>query len=50
MRVSKEAVRRVIAAGLAGDEDLVRACYGSEDFRTGVAAFVDKKEPQWRGR
>jgi enoyl-CoA hydratase/carnithine racemase len=50
MRASKEAIRRVIAAGLANDEDLVRACYGSEDFRAGVAAFVDKKEPRWRGR
>src|SRR3954471_6362784 len=31
MRVSKEAVRRLLHAGLADDEDLVRAAYGSED-------------------
>jgi enoyl-CoA hydratase len=50
MRVSKEAIRRLIAAGLPDGDDLVRTCFGSEDFRTGVAAFVEKKEPQWRGR
>jgi enoyl-CoA hydratase/carnithine racemase len=50
MRVSKEAIRRLLHAGLPGDADLVRAAYGSEDFRTGVRAFVDKREPQWRGR
>jgi enoyl-CoA hydratase/carnithine racemase len=50
MRVSKEAVRRLLHAGLADDEDLVRAAYGSDDFRLGVRAFVDKQEPQWTGR
>jgi enoyl-CoA hydratase len=50
MRVSKEAIRRLLHAGLPGDEDLVRACYGSEDFRIGVRAFVDKREPEWTGR
>jgi len=50
MRVSKEAIRRLLHAGLPDDADLVRACYGSEDFRIGVRAFVDKREPQWTGR
>ena len=50
MRVSKEAIRRLLGAGLPDGDDLVRACFGSEDFRTGVNAFLDKKEPQWRGR
>ncbi len=50
MRVSKEAMRRLLLAGLPDGDDLVRECYGSEDFRTGVNAFVEKKEPQWRGR
>jgi enoyl-CoA hydratase/carnithine racemase len=50
MRVSKEAIRRLTHAGLAPDDDLVRACYGSDDFRLGVRAFVDKKEPVWTGK
>jgi hypothetical protein len=28
----------------------VRACYGSDDFRIGVDAFVGKREPQWTGK
>jgi enoyl-CoA hydratase/carnithine racemase len=49
MRVSKEAIRRILHAGLPDGEDLVRACYGSEDFRIGVKAFVEKQEPAWTG-
>src|SRR5262245_13229370 len=50
MRVSKEAIRRLLHAGLPDGDDLVRACYGSDDFRTGVTAFVEKRDPQWTGR
>ena len=50
MRVSKEAIRRLMHAGLPDGDDLVRACYGSDDFRTGVQAFVEKREPQWTGK
>jgi enoyl-CoA hydratase len=50
MRVSKEAIRRLLHAGLPDGDDLVQACYGSEDFRQGVRAFVDKREPTWQGR
>jgi enoyl-CoA hydratase len=50
MRVSKEAIRRLVHAGLPGGEDLVRAAWGSDDFRLGVRAFVEKREPQWTGR
>jgi enoyl-CoA hydratase len=50
MRVTKEALRRLAQAGLPDGDDLIRACYGSEDFHTGVRAFVEKRTPQWRGR
>jgi enoyl-CoA hydratase len=49
MRVSKEAIRRIIHAGLPDGDDLSRACYGSEDFRIGMRAFMDKRAPQWTG-
>ncbi|MET0670026.1 MAG: enoyl-CoA hydratase/isomerase family protein [Xanthobacteraceae bacterium] len=50
MRVTKEAMRRLLHASFLDGDDLVRQAFGSEDFRTGVAAFVEKKEPQWRGK
>ena len=50
MRVSKEAIRRLLHAGIANGDDLVRETYGSEDFRAGVRAFVEKREAVWTGR
>ena len=50
MRVSKEAIRRILQAGLPDGDDLVRACYDSDDFRLGVNAFVEKREPIWTGK
>jgi enoyl-CoA hydratase len=49
MRVAKESIRRLVEALPAG-EDLVRAAYGSEDFRAGVRAFLAKQQPNWTGR
>ena len=49
MRVTKEAIRRLQHAGLPDGDDLVRACYGSDDFRAGVKAFVEKRPVQWSG-
>jgi enoyl-CoA hydratase/carnithine racemase len=49
MRVSKEAIRRIVQAGLPAGDDLMRACYGSKDFRIGVEAFMGKRAPEWTG-
>lgn len=49
MRAAKEAMRRLTAAGCPDGEDLIRACYGSRDFRLGVEAFLQKQRPVWTG-
>ncbi|MDB5933638.1 MAG: Enoyl-CoA hydratase [Massilia sp.] len=49
MRVSKEAIRRVVQEGLPQGEDLIRAAYGSADFKIGVDSFMQKKRPEWTG-
>jgi enoyl-CoA hydratase/carnithine racemase len=48
-RVSKEAIRRVVAETVPQGDDLVNACYGSHDFKIGVTAFLDKQKPVWTG-
>jgi enoyl-CoA hydratase len=50
MRVSKQAIARVLHAVPLDADDLLRECYGSRDFHVGVRAFIDKQEPQWAGR
>lgn len=50
MRASKIALRRLRDHTLPPGEDLVAMCYGSEDFREGVTAFLDKRPPRWQGR
>ncbi|MFD2646246.1 enoyl-CoA hydratase/isomerase family protein [Devosia albogilva] len=50
LRVSKEAMRRLSPREIDPADDLVSLIYGSEDFRRGVTAFVNKNKPEWVGR
>jgi enoyl-CoA hydratase len=50
MRVSKQAIGRILASGTVDGDDLVRECYASDDFHHGVEAFVAKRKPGWTGR
>ena len=46
----KELARRLdAAAGEVEAEDVYRRCYGSADFREGVAAFLARRTPRWSG-
>jgi enoyl-CoA hydratase/carnithine racemase len=48
MRATKEALRR-LRDSLPPDEDLIRMCYESQDFREGMDAFLTKRAPVWQG-
>ena len=50
LQASKETIRRVLAGDRERNDDLIRLCYGSEDFAKGVAAFVAKGSAKWTGR
>lgn len=48
MQATKEALRR-LRDSLPPDEDLIRLCYTSQDFKESMEAFLTKRSPIWRG-
>jgi enoyl-CoA hydratase len=47
---TKLTLARLIKNNLPDCSDLIQECYGSEDFKNGVAAFLDGKPPIWTGK
>lgn len=52
-QATKEAIRRMTRDALPNIDDLIELVYGSEDFKRGVHAFLEKKSkkdpPDWTG-
>lgn len=54
VRVAKEAVRAsqrlAIEEGILYERDLFCLCFSTEDKKEGVAAFLEKRQAEWKGR
>ena len=50
LQATKEMFRRIMAAEPAiDDKDLIAMCYGSDDFKEGLEAFLAKRKANWTG-
>ncbi|OJU24470.1 MAG: hypothetical protein BGN89_05225 [Alphaproteobacteria bacterium 64-6] len=51
LRVTKELLRRLRhRLPVVDDDDLIGMVYTSADFKEGMAAFLEKRKPNWQGR
>jgi enoyl-CoA hydratase len=48
LRATKQALLRM-QPKVGEDEELILMCYQSRDFREGMDAFLNKRQPQWTG-
>jgi enoyl-CoA hydratase/carnithine racemase len=48
LRATKQALHRM-RPKVREDEDLILMCYQSRDFREGMDAFLNKRQPRWTG-
>jgi enoyl-CoA hydratase len=48
LRTAKQALLRM-RPKVSEDEELILKCYQSRDFREGMDAFLNKRQPQWTG-
>lgn len=51
LKATKQMFLRINTVGpAADDDDLIALCYGSDDFREGLDAFLSKRRPEWKGQ
>lgn len=49
LRATKILQNRMLQQGIE-DDDMLLACYQSEDFKEGLEAFLGKRKPRWSGK